>query len=135
MTNMDQFNRACALIFDKLYESFPIALSIDHSDWGFFEREDSSSELRMLLSSTFVFLADEGYISYNRQDDANRIKNEMRLTAKGLARLQRIPEGVSNSRKSLIEQLREAGSSIGGTVTGTAMSEAAKQVLRLIFGG
>ena len=57
-----------------------------------------------------------------------------RLTAKGLTKLQRMPDGVKAEAKSLIEQLSDATSSIGQGVSSVATAESVKRILGMIFG-
>lgn len=135
MSQINEFNRACKLIFEALYESFPVPIDIGDSDIGFIDKNDISNEPREILSATFNFLCDEGYIVFNRASDHSAQKRSVRLTSKGLIRLQRVPDGIQQEKKPLIDQLKEAGSSIGGSVSATAMAEATKQVLSLVFGG
>ncbi|MBK7043588.1 MAG: hypothetical protein IPH50_07800 [Rhodanobacteraceae bacterium] len=71
---------------------------------------------RVLFSATMCFLADEQFIVYDRGRDSMHLKSRARLTAKGLARLQRIPEGIQAESTPLIDRLRNATNSIGDQV-------------------
>lgn len=133
MSRIDEFNRACAAIFSTLYEAFPVPIPIDPVSVGFIDERQQESEPRLVFSATMMFLADEKYIQYERATDSMHQKQEARLTALGLARLQKIPGGIQPQTKTLIEQLREAGVSIGGQVSGSATSQTVTQVLRLVF--
>ena len=133
MSRIDEFNHACSLVFSELYEAFPVPISIDPVSVGFIERSNLNNEPRRIFSATMNFLADEHYIQYDRATDENHQKQKVRLTAKGLTRLQRIPEGIRPQAKTLIEQLKEAGTSIGSQVSNSATTESVAQVLKLIF--
>ncbi|WOB51238.1 hypothetical protein NYR97_07655 [Xanthomonas hydrangeae] len=135
MSNIQEFDHACALIFDRLYESFPMRIDIEASELGFFDRNDLSNKPREILSATFCFLADEGYIDFARASDDKAIKTDIRLTSKGLSRLQRVPAGVQDASKPLIEQLKDAFDSIGSSTSSAAVAGATKKILSLIFGG
>jgi len=132
------FNDACALVFKLLYERFPIPCELDLRDVGFFRRHDISDEgenLRRVLYSTLEFLRDEGFILFAYYSDTPTygIKNA-RLTAKGLSKLQRIPDGIKPNAKPLIAQLIDATSSIGQNASTAATSEAVKRILGMVFG-
>ena len=135
VSRIDQFNHACSLIFNQLYDAFPVPIDIQDNSLGFFAKNDPSNEPREILSATFVFLADEGYIIYDRASDQKAVKYDVRLTSKGLARLQRIPHGVRPLTKPIIDQLKEALTSVGRNASSSAIAGATKQVLSLIFGG
>ncbi|WP_338339419.1 hypothetical protein [Xanthomonas euvesicatoria] len=135
MSNIQEFDHACALIFDRLYEDFPMRIDITASELGFFDRNHSSSRPREILSATFCFLADEGYIDFDRASDNMATKTDIRLTSKGLSRLQRVPAGVQDASKPLIEQLKEAFDSVGRSASSAAVAGATKKILLLIFGG
>ncbi len=134
MSRIDQFNHACTLLFDHLYDSFPVRVDIEDNSLGFFDRNNPSNEPREVLSATFTFLADEGYIDFDRNSDGKATKRGVRLTSKGLARLQRIPDGVQTARAPLITQLKDALTSVADKSSSTAMAEATKQILSYVFG-
>ena len=135
MSHIEQFDHACTLIFDRLYESFPVRIDLEASEVGFFDRNNPANEPRQILSATFCFLADEGYIDFSRASDEMALKRGIRLTSKGLVRLQRIPAGIQDVKKPLIDQLKDAATSVGSNASSAAIAGATKHVLSLVFGG
>lgn len=138
MSNITLFDEACSLIFKRLYDQFPISFDFDQRDIGFFDRLDMSDEAqlrRQAFEETLNFLRAEGFITfeYYGQEPTYGVR-QARLTAKGLTKLQRIPDGIKQDSKPLIEQLNDASSAIGEKASGAAISTAVKQVLALILG-
>lgn len=138
MNNIALFDSACSLIFRKLYAQFPISCQFDQRDIGFFDRWDTSDEAdlrRRAFQETLDFLKAEGFITFEYYGDKTTygICNA-RLTAKGLTKLQRIPYGIKQDAKPLIDQLNDAVSSIGDKASTTAVSTAVKHVLKLVLG-
>ncbi|MBP9155972.1 MAG: hypothetical protein KBF48_13620 [Xanthomonadales bacterium] len=133
MHNITEFNRACKAIFSALYDEFPVPIDITPEGVGFIEEFDIHEAPRVLFGATMCFLADEQFIIYDRGRDNMHLKSRARLTAKGLARLQRMPEGIQPQASPLIDRLRIATNSIGDQVSKTATSETVSQVLKLIF--
>ncbi len=135
MKNIDNFNRACALVFSALYDSFPVPAAIDPNSVGFIEKNNSASEPRAIFSATLCFLADEEFIQYDRATDDLHQKQGVRLTAKGLSKLQKIPHGIQPDAKPLIEQLKDASLAIGRQVSSESTSLSVGKILGLVFGG
>lgn len=133
MSRIDEFNRACGLLFAQLYEAFPVPISVDPVSVDFIEKRNAEDEPRLIFSATMQFLADENYIQYDRTTDKINQKQDVRLTAKGLTRLQRIPDGIQPQAKTLIDQLRDAGASIGSQVSNAAATQSVSQILKLVF--
>jgi hypothetical protein len=137
MNNITLFNQACAVIFAKLYQEFPLPLYFDQGEIGFYERWDQSDQAnlrRRILHATLIFLKEEGFITFKFQHEANALVHEARLTSKGLTKLQRIPEGIQDNSKSLIDQLLEATSTVGDKTTSTALAVTVKHFISLILG-
>lgn len=137
MTNIQLFDEACARIFAKLYEAFPVPITFDQRDVGFYGRSDSSRDAdlrRKVLHETLVFLKEEGFITFGFDPAGTSKVVDARLTSKGLTKLQRIPDGIKEGSKSLIEQLRDAFSSTGDKASAAALSEAVKRLVQLILG-
>ena len=95
------FNEACSLVFDKLYDNFPIPLDFDQRDIGFYDRSDLSDDAtlrRRILTETLKFLREEGFILFsNTESDLSSAICQARLTTKGLTKLKRIPQQKSGS--------------------------------------
>jgi hypothetical protein len=102
MSNMDDFNKATALVLEKLYESFPQRISIDIEE---LEPDVDKNTLRS-FADTLLFLEREGFIRFD-----SRITNEVfqgaTLTSKGLAILNSVPE-VLNEKTPLGQKLSGA---------------------------
>jgi hypothetical protein len=132
------FNDACSLIFKLLYEQFPVPYDFDQRDIGFYQRFDISKDgdnLRRVLQATLEFLRQEGFILYEYHSETPTVGiRNARLTAKGLTKLQRIPEGIKPNAKSLIEQLVDATSSIGQGASSAATTETVKRILGMVLG-
>lgn len=108
--NIDDFNRGCALIMALLYRSFPRPVVLDAAildggesllDEG---RPPQLAERGAVYVATVQFLADEGYLVFNRFDDWSTFSGT-RLTSKGLAALNRVPDAIAPRKKTLGDQL------------------------------
>lgn len=108
--NIDDFNRGCALIMARLYKSFPRPVILDAGllDGGQNllddERPTPLVERGHVYVATVRFLADEGYLIYHQFDDWSTFSGA-RLTSKGLAALNRVPDAISPRKKTLGDQL------------------------------
>jgi len=104
---------------------------------GFYDKSDLSDESdlrRKVFHETLCFLKEEGFIAFEFNASGNALVCNARLTAKGLTKLQRIPSGIQDGPKPLIEQLSTALSSIGDNAAAASLAEAAKRVMSLVFG-
>ena len=108
--DIDDFNRGCVLIMARLYKSFPrpVVLEVDEIDGG----EDLFDEVRAarlaeragVYVATVQFLADEGYVIYRQHDGCSGF-SAARLTSKGLAALNRVPDALKPAQKTLGDRL------------------------------
>ena len=109
MSNIDDFNKAVAVILDKLYTTFPRRISLEDNS---FDR-DLDEEALLLYRDTLHFLAREGFIRYEAWSSGGLIHFEgVTLTMKGLDILTTTPDSLGE-RKTLGERiggvLREGG--------------------------
>lgn len=133
--NIDDFNRGAALVLAKLYQCFPTPtlIQVEQLDEGADlvpeGRLERLAERRVIYGATVQFLADEGYLVYSSQagGEASRKFANVRLTAKGLAALNRTPEALAPARPSLGDQLV--------SVAGEGTREALRQLIGVIIGG
>lgn len=118
MENIDDFNLGCALILARLYEAFPVAVTLDvrplaaDAVGGL----DHIERRRAVFSATVRFLAEEGFLTYSSKAGPGDgdVFSGCRLTARGLAQLSKTPEAIRPPAKTLGERIvswtREAGS-------------------------
>jgi hypothetical protein len=132
--NIDDFNRGCVLIMAWLYRSFPrpVVLDVDGIDGGedLFD-DEKAARLAGRVSvyvATVRFLADEGYLIYRQHDDCSGF-SAARLTSKGLAALNRVPDTLKPAQKTLGERI------IGITtdLAGAAGKEAVKLAVQALL--
>lgn len=99
--NIKDFNKFTAMLFERLYDSFPnqIVISIEDMDDG------ADRETIRTYASTMEFLAIEGFIRYSTTTMSNVYLN-VTLTAKGLTILNKIPS-VLKEKKTFIEMIKE----------------------------
>lgn len=130
--NINDFNRGCGLVLAMLYAGFPGRVTV-HADRLERAAEESTPERVLIYGATVEFLADEGYLTYTGKagPEAARVFSGVRLTSKGLAALNRMPE-----------VLRPPGKTVGDTLVEWS-AEAAKEgikdalaaTVRIILGG
>ena len=89
--NIDKFEKCSALIFDKLYQSFPIPNDFNIKDFFEFNTEEDS----YIFYSTVNFLEKEKLIRY--QDAVYGGYIGVTLTARGLAILNSTPKSMVSS--------------------------------------
>ena len=116
--NIELFNRIVVLLLARLYESFPVPVTIESGVLGADATEgftDDEGEIFHAVISvgheTALFLREEGVITFKGDIKLPDDKlHSARLTMKGLALLGRIPEQVdTNARgESLGSQIRNA---------------------------
>jgi hypothetical protein len=109
MSNIDEFNKATAIILSKIYESFPRRLSVqvgtlveDQKDVG-------------LYGDTIMFLVNEGFLTFESRS-GNQLFNGLTLTGKGLSAL--------NSTPDILQETTTLGQKIS-----KAAKEGSKEVL------
>jgi hypothetical protein len=137
--NIDDFNRACALIFARLYREFPrpvmldVAALDDGDDLMEEERAARMADRLGVAAAAMQFLADEGYLVFrdSRVYDSEARFSGARLTSKGLMALNRVPASIRPPGKT-------AGDTLVDLARGIAVEgarEAAKTAIRTILGG
>lgn len=131
--NIDDFNRGSALVMAYLYRRFPRPCVLDvgriegSEDLFADGRPEPLRERGQVYVATVQFLADEGYLVYRHFDDWSSF-NGVRLTSKGLAALNRVPEALQAPRKTLGDRLIAMTADLAGSASKEAVS-AAVQVL------
>ncbi len=99
--NIREFNLFTAELFSLLYDNFPNPVVVAPEEFD--ERADR--EAIKVYVNTMLFLKEEGFIRYAKVTPDN-VFIDVVLTAKGLALLNLIPEGITEG-KSLIQSLKE----------------------------
>ena len=117
--NILMFNRVVVLVLARLYEEFPVPVSLDAGQIGTAACEgftEDQEEIFLVLFSvageTIRFLRDESLIQFEEQGGlSGDLFGSVRLTMRGLALLGRVPEGVDAGAKgkTLGAQIRAAG--------------------------
>jgi hypothetical protein len=132
--NIDDFNRGCALIMAQLYRSFPRPVVLDA---GLLDGEESLftegrppqlAQRGTVYVATVQFLADEGYLVFHRFDDWSAFSGA-RLTSKGLAALNRVPDALRPAQKTLGDRLI----AITADLAGAAGKEAVKGAVQALL--
>jgi hypothetical protein len=112
MSNMDDFNKATAMILEKCFAAFPQRISVKVRDL------DPTAEDNTLrnFGDTIIFLAKEGFIRYESSVLSESFDG-VALSSKGLSILNSMPD-VLNDKQSL-------GQKLGG-----ALKSGSKDVLK-----
>jgi hypothetical protein len=132
--NIDDFNRGCALIMARLYKSFPqpVILDIAGIDGGedLFDEEKAGrlSDRLGVYIATVQFLADEGYLIFRQHDGCSGFSGA-RLTSKGLAALNRVPEALRPPQKTLGDRLIAITTDLSGAAGKEAVKTAVQAML------
>lgn len=88
MSNHRLFKDACKLILKTLDTKEPKGITLDEREMGFYRRADISPERNtraQILSDAFVYLRNEGLITYSSSERAFP-KTDLKLTPKGMLR-------------------------------------------------
>ncbi|HEX4500251.1 MAG TPA: hypothetical protein VH187_03640 [Scandinavium sp.] len=104
--NLDLFNQQAAEIFAVLWETFPVPQTIRYKKFNAEHPEEyfynpnapemkAIDDLRSVVSGTFIFLGENGYIQYSTDHQAGFY--DVRLTEKGLAVLNKKPEVLGSN--------------------------------------
>ncbi len=135
--NIEDFNRGCALILGVLYRSFPrpVVISMESLDNG--EdllpecRAERMLERRAVYAATVQFLADEGYLIFASKagPETSRSFSMVRLTSKGLATLNRVPDSLRPPSKTIGDSLVDFGKD---AITGS-VKDFLKQTIGAVF--
>ena len=131
--NIDRFNKAALLVFERLYQAFPVPIELSTSKIAMdtLPQDATFDESFQSIEPVFYaieFLRNEGFIEYgeNLLDGTTFLR--VRLTSKSLALLGRIP--------SVLEPQITVGYRISGLLKGGIKqvgSEAAKKAVELLF--
>jgi hypothetical protein len=131
--NIDRFNKATLVVFDKLYQAFPVPVELSASkiamdtlppDATF----DESFQSIEPVFYTIEFLRKEGFIEYGQHTQDGTTFFQAQLTTKSLALLGQTP--------SALEPQVSVGDNIRSLVKGGIKevgSEAAKKAVELLF--
>lgn len=116
--NIEPFNRVVLLVLAKLYESFPVPISLDSEQVGHEAVKDSEAEhqppklIKSVASNSIAFLVEEGFLRY---DPSFRTMSgpdfpAAKLTLKGFTLLGSMPSTVDGAidRRPFSDQLRGA---------------------------
>lgn len=112
--NIDDFNRGCALILARLYACFP-ARTMLHADRLEHDAMESTSDRVTIYGATLEFLADEGYLTFSDRagPESARVFSGVRLTSKGLAALNKVPDAIRPPGRTVGDTLVELGKGDG----------------------
>jgi hypothetical protein len=127
MSNMDDFNKGAALIFAKLYDSFPKPL-------GFAVKEiDAEASLDTLINyeETMNFLKAERFIDFQIVSGFSGTTDYHRvvLTSKGLAALNLVPDVLQSNKPSLGRQITDLAKGGGKSF----LTEGGKQLAKVLI--
>lgn len=132
--NIDDFNRGCVLIMARLYKSFPrpVVLDVGGIDGGedlFDDERTTRLAARVgVYVATMQFLADEGYLIFRQFDDCSGFSFS-RLTSKGLAALNRVPEALKPPKKTLGDRMLGITTDLAGAAGKEAVKAAVQALL------
>lgn len=90
MSNIDEFNKATAVILSKVYESFPKRLAVQVTD---FVENPNDAEL---YGDTILWLHNDGFLHFEGRVE-NRLFYGLTLTGKGLTALNFNPDVLQDS--------------------------------------
>lgn len=131
--NIDRFNKATLVVFDKLYQAFPVPIELSASkiametltpDATF---DDSFQSIEPVFH-TIEFLRKEGFIEYGQHTQDGTTFFQAQLTTKSLALLGQVP--------AALDPQVSVGENIRGLVNGGIKdvgSEVAKKAVELLF--
>jgi hypothetical protein len=131
--NVDRFNKATLLVFDLLYQSFPVPLEFSASKIAMetLPADASFDESFQTIEPVFYaieFLQKEGFIEYAQHTTDGTTFLRARLTSKSLALLGQTPSALE-PQVSVSDKIR---SLLKGGVKEVS-SEAAKKAVELVF--
>lgn len=153
LSRMEHFERGCALILARLYQSFPLETNIRVQDL----ESDVGGEVERIHAATMEFLSIEEYLRYGTARGPrarglvyNTDFHKVILTAKGLAVLDAIPSVLQRHEpeskpvaadvptkqpdqrsrgKRLIEALKTGATDAARTVVREVISESLKKAM------
>lgn len=131
--NIDRFNKAALIVFDKLYQAFPVPITLSASSIAMDTLQvdatfDESFQSIEPVFYTIEFLQKEGFIEYADSLLDGTEFLHTRLTSKSLALLGQTPSALE-PQVSTYEKIR--GILKGGIKE--VSSEAAKKAVELLF--
>lgn len=108
MPNIERFDQITAKAFARLYEKFPVPITLTTEFFGAKIDSNAWDESGAIADAEFVFsclqwLAAAGYIDHKGERSPYYVERAV-LTAKGLEILKAIPDSIS-SEKSIGERL------------------------------
>ena len=131
--NIDEFNRACAALLAGLYATFPESHLVDIRAVCAQLARDAETEGEILararvIASTLQFLDAEGFIRCGNHRGAY-VEN-VTLSAKGLAVLNRTPDALRPAQKTVGDSLVD----LARDLARDGVKEAAKAAILLVLG-
>lgn len=134
MDNIDEFNKAAAVILNTLYEAFPRRiqlwipnlLNLDDEGQG----DDEQRRIVNVYGDTVLFLQEEGYISFELKFDNTQFEYST-LTSKGLAILSATPDALKEKEtigKRLGTALKSGSQQVVNTLVNQIITAAAGQI-------
>lgn len=116
-SNIDLFDQLTGLIFSKLYQHFPLSLTIDSTDFidMFDEEQIRPGEF---FAETVEWLVESGYVVTRKDSDHPYTFEKCTLTAKALEVLKATPKSVG-------------GESLGGRIAAAAQEGATSKLKEL----
>ncbi len=134
-SNQEYFDPITADIFARLYMQFPEPVAL-YTDGIFYNKsligqdvlDEDPERIRQLYAHALQWLADEGYLRFGQahEEDGNTSFHDVVLSLKGLKALRKIPDTLSEPKKTLGDKIREA--------TTAAATEAAKAKVKELVG-
>lgn len=139
--NVDRFNILCALLFEHLYDSFPIAIDLDPLDlerWIETMEGKSAVEIDFLMSDVFVdtmqWLEAEGFIRFRTVTTQGKFSHVV-LTLKGFAVLGSPPSGVDTEKGTIIERVKQVLGRYGAKASDAAIGSVVSLIFARTLGG
>lgn len=136
LSNVEVFNVTALELFAKLYDAFPVPVTVDSKDVGVAASEAAESindTMKMIFYAehTISWLAEEGFLRFEKGGPPHTTFTKVRLTLKGLTILGYTPSSIQAPEKSqsIIGRVKSVLAS-GAEKAGT---EAVKSVLAEIF--
>ena len=136
LSNVEVFNITTLKLFAKLYDEFPVPVNIDAKEIGAAASEATESindTMKMIYYAehTISWLAEEGFLRFEKAGGPHTTFTNVRLTLKGLTILGYTPSSIQAPEKaqSIIGRVK----SVLASGAEKAATEAVKSVLAEIF--
>lgn len=124
--NIENFNRICLVLFDKLYSAFPVPVEIDVDAIAMIAVPQDATykntwDVLSVGGEVINFLAEEGFLTHKGAMLDGSQYFQVRLTMKGLAVLGYVPASLER-QETLISKIR--------SVMGGGLKEAGGETVR-----